>query len=447
MVDGPSHGTLILAVLLGRVTIAIGIAMTMLSAPCSAQTNAPSTKPFVEDFPSVQTDGDDEDSPASIETGLPLRALSSPFRWGRLSLLSFTAYDGYDTSPRFQPSLGGSDLASFSFLAVYSKPFDGWQLDVQYQPYLWVAAGHAYADLTGSSVNLKTTRRSNRNWSWGVGELFHYTPGQKSTLPKTFVSDFGGGASTGSPLLSSGRDSIANYGLISLTDTYSSRSALTFHVDQSYYYLLATNQSGLQLPSENLLTYGAGASWSTHLTDRDTINVNYDYRRQSASSSLADTDYHTASAGWGHVLAPGLRFSIGGGPGWSSYTHHTTVQGFVEVGKAFRRGSVDVSFERTNGFSGVLSSYFNNHYDLRLDRSLSTHWHATADASYLQQYISQGKATRGELGSVGISYFMTRNWSVFGQARYLDIIGNSSFNGAEKIIAMGLRWSWVPDKE
>lgn len=425
-----------------------------LTEYCSAQAEAP---PAAEAAPGTEPPpaGEplwpplDDEEPASLETGLPLRALTSPLRWGQLSLLSFTAYQGLDTAPRFQPALRNSELTSLSFLAIYSKPFAGWQLELQYQPFLWIAAGQPYQDLTGSSAGLHTTRRLNQQWTWRFKELARFTPGQQSTLPKSYVADFGAGNATGNPLLSSGRDSFNAEGSTQFTDVYSAQSHLTFTIDQSYYYLLGTRTSSdLELPSQTVASYGASIGWEHQVGARDTFNVRYDYTRQSATNTtVGSTDFHTAELGWGHVLTPGLRFSVSAGPGWSSYANRTTLQGSAQLAKEFHRGSVELSFARTDSFSGVVSSYFNNRYDLKLTRHLTTRWQTMAAASYVQQHVSPGRETYGKFASIDLSYFLNRNWSVFSTARYLDVIGNSSFYAPEKIISAGVRWAWEPDKE
>jgi len=424
-------------------TSTIPMTIFALTEYCSAQTEPPpAAEPLWPPLP-------DDEEPESLETGLPLRALASPLRWGQLSLLSFTAYQGLDTAPRYQPTLRNSELTSLSFLLIYSKPFAGWQLDLQYQPYLWIAAGQPYQDLTSSSAGLHTRRRLNQQWTWHFNELAHFTPGQQSTLSKSYVSDFGGGNATGSPLLASGRDSFSAVGSTEFTDAYSARSNLTFAVDQSTYHLFGTRSSSdLQLPSQTVASYGASIGWDHRAGAKDNFNLRYDYKRQSATNTTVEsTDFHTLEAGWGHILTPGLRFSVSAGPGWSSYTNRTTLQGSAQLAKEFHRGSVELSFARTDSFSGVISSYFNNRYDLKVTRRLTTRWQTMAAASYVQQHVSPGKTTRGKFASVDISYFVSRNWSIFSTGRYLDVIGNSSFYAPEKVVAVGVRWAWEPDKD
>src|ERR1700730_4040831 len=63
----------------------------------------PTTEPQQTTEPQEATDVSQDDAsqqPAgkNLETGLPLHSLVSPLRWGRLSLLSFSAFSAYDNN-------------------------------------------------------------------------------------------------------------------------------------------------------------------------------------------------------------------------------------------------------------------------------------------------------------------------------------------------------------
>src|SRR5262249_28564924 len=104
----------------GAILIAIGVVPVILTMHCHAQSELPDTSseavevpaetsqetpaPPPEEFPvPFYPNPEDIDSTpdTDLETGLPLKALLSPFRWGSLSLLSFSAYEGYSTNPDF----------------------------------------------------------------------------------------------------------------------------------------------------------------------------------------------------------------------------------------------------------------------------------------------------------------------------------------------------------
>ena len=443
-----------------RVVIGAWLIMITLAVCGNAQTDAPpadaapvlgqsSSSSVDEDFAPLKSEEPPQPPPDSIETGRPLSALASPFQWGHLSLLSVTAYQGYDSAPRFQPALRGSELTALSFLGVYSKLFSGWYLDIQYQPFLWIAQGQVFKDLAGSSLNLRTARRLSRSWSWRANELVRYRSGQHSTLAKTFVTDFGEGSITSNPFLQNGRASLSNYASLSLVNHSSARSSWTFRTSEGYHYLFASHpEPGIRQPYQQLFSYGAGLTWTSRLNFRDTINLRYDYRGQSSPNTRnGKTDFHTAGIGWDHAFTPGLRFYVEAGPGWSTSTHRTTLQGTAGLYKEFRRGSAELFFVRTDSFSGTISNYFNNRYVVRLTRRLTTRWDVETVGSYVQQEVAPGHSTRGRFASARLSYFVTRNWSTFAIARYVDITGSFPSYAPEKIVAGGVRWAWQPDKE
>src|SRR5580704_17616268 len=54
--------------------------------------------------------------PLSLDSNLPLRVVTSPFRIGRFSLLSFSGFQGYDSNPGLTSSAQGTEFSSFSGL-------------------------------------------------------------------------------------------------------------------------------------------------------------------------------------------------------------------------------------------------------------------------------------------------------------------------------------------
>src|ERR1700680_3244918 len=66
--------------------------------------------------------------PLSIDSDLPLQVVTSPFRLGRFSLLSFSGFQGYDSNPALATSAQGTEFTSFSGLVVYSLRGSRWNL-------------------------------------------------------------------------------------------------------------------------------------------------------------------------------------------------------------------------------------------------------------------------------------------------------------------------------
>jgi hypothetical protein len=398
--------------------------------------------------------------PANLDTDLPLQVVASPFHLGRLSLISFSAYEGYDSNPDLlQPSLQatptGTEFSAFSGLVVYSFRSQEWTLDLQYEPSVFVSPKLIAKNWTGNGVDAQVERRLSATWSLGVGDHFAYSPNVQSSIQGNQLSaNGGGGVAILTPFLSSSRSLLLNTVNSSLTHRISEQSTLVFHADQSFVRLSGVVTQGLSapVPDENSDSTEGGVSFSHVLGPRDSMELNYDYRAQFSSTTQEGlASFHTASVGWSHEIVPTLRFSISGGPGWSNPgvtggQWRTTAQGSVEISKESRSGGVALSFNRSDVFAGVVGNNFNNHYALRIDRKFTTHLRMTAAASYIQQQFFGGNDLTGEMGSVELAWFTTRNWSVFGQARYLDTHGTFVSIAPQKVITVGVRWSWVPEK-
>jgi len=460
-------------VILGLVSVGVLTTIT-LAGFCSAQTDPdPAVSDSVNYSDSVQPDSQDVQASGSdseqqpdeafdfqpttdLETGLPLNLVLTPFHWGRLSLLSFTAYEGYSSNPAFQRVPVGPFLTAISALAVYSTQFSGWRMDLQYQPFVWISSRATIQDFAAGSFDLRKMHRINGNWNWTVGDRLRYFPTHSTAEQTGFVAEPGGGIGIGNAFLSGDRNVLLNGAAFALTDHYNENSYLVFHANQDFIHLSSyLGQSSTDIPTEEAISYAAGVTWRRHFGVSDTLDLSYGYRGQNTTSGL-DVNSHTASIGWNHKLKPSLGFSATVGPAWSFYTGHenvhspsngrVTLHGSLALSKEFRNGGVVLAFARSDGFTGIISDTFHNRYELMVHRGFTTRLHASATASYIQQQISNQHNTNGELFAVEARYFMNRNWAVFTQLRYLDITGSERITGPEKSVIVGVRWSWVPDK-
>jgi hypothetical protein len=466
---------LALRIILGSVSFSVLTTVT-LAGSCSAQTDPdPAMSDSVSHSDSVQLDdqevqasgseSEQEQQPdeafdfqpdTSLETGLPLNVLLTPFHWGRLSLLSFTTYEGYSSNPSFQRIPVGPTLTAISALAVYSTRFAGWQMDLQYQPFVWISSRATIQDFAAGSFDLRKMRRINGNWSWTVGGRLRYFPTHSTAEQTGFVAEPGGGIGIGNAFLSGDRNILLNGVAVALTDHYNENSFLVLHANQDFVRLSSyLGQSSISIPSEEAMSYAAGVTWRHHYGISDTLSLGYSYRGQTTTSGF-DVNSDSASVGWSHKLKPSLGFSATVGPAWSFYTGHEnvnspsngriTLHGSLALSKEFRSGGVVLAFARSDGFTGIISDTFHNRYELMAHRALTTRLHCSMTASYIQQQISNQRNTNGELFAAEARYFMNRNWAIFTQLRYLDVVGSERITGPEKSVILGVRWSWGPDK-
>jgi hypothetical protein len=393
--------------------------------------------------------------PLNLDSNLPLRVVTSPFRLGRFSLLSFSGFQGYDSNPELTSSAQGTEFSSFSGLVVYSLHGSGWNLDLQYQPSIFVSPKSTSQSWTGNATDFQAQRHLSPVWSLSVSEHFRYSPNLQSSIQGNSLSvNDAGGVAISTPFLSRSRGLLLNTVSGSLHHRINEHSVVEFHGDQSIVRLSGVVGVGAspQVPVQDSVSATAGLGFNRVLGLRDSIEMTYDYRAQFASNTASGiATFHTASFGWSHTLAPNLRFSVSGGPGFSnpgtaSGQWHTTVQGSVQLSRVTRNGGIGLSFNRSDVFAGVIGNGFNNHYAVRVDRKLGTRLSLIANAGYLQQQFYGAHTLSGEMASFETVWSTTRNWSVFGQVRYLETHGSTLTIAPQKVVTVGFRWSWVPEK-
>jgi hypothetical protein len=400
---------------------------------------------------------DQEQPPVTdLETGLPLHYFLTPFHWARFSLLSVTSYEGYNSNPQVRSGPVGAWITSVSTLALFSSQFAGWQLNAQYQPFIWFSSHRTLKDFAAASADIRTIHHVNETWHWTLADRLRYSPTHSTEQSTGFVSNPGGGFSIGNAFLSSGRNVFVNGLAGTLTARYNSNSILIFRANQDYTRL--SRFSGTQsdsIPVQTAATFASGFTWRERLSESDSITGEYTYRYQTTSGTSArNVDSHAASIGWSHKFTRSLGAAANAGPAWSFYAgngtgpsrERTTVHGALTLSDEFRKGGVIFSFARSNSFIGILSDSFHNRYDMHVHREFSARFHVSATASYVQQQASSARNTKGELFTVESRYFFNRNLAAFSQVRYLNITGNQRIVRPEKSITIGIRWAWVPEK-
>ncbi len=464
-----------LRIILGAAPLAGVLTTVALAGPCSAQTDSAtdvsdsvnysdSAQPEAQDVQASGTDSEQEpdevfdfEPTTDLETGLPLNILLTPLHWGPISLLSFTAYEGYSSNPSFQRVPVGPYLTAINGLALYSTQFSGWRMNAQYQPFVWISSRVTIKDFAAASLDLRKMSRINGNWRWTVGDRLRYFPTHSTEEQTGFVAEPGGGIGIGNAFLSGDRNVLLNGAAVALTDHYNQSSFLVFHANQDFVRLSSyLGQSMTSVLAQEAISYAAGVAWRHHYGLSDTLILSYGYRGQTTTSGL-NVNSHNAAIGWSHKLKPSLGISATVGPAWSFYTGHEnvhspsngriTLHGSLALSKEFRTGGVVLALARSDGFTGTISDTFHNRYELMAHRAFTTRLHASVTASYIQQQISNQRNTNGQLYAAEARYFINRNWAIFTQLRYLDIIGSERITGPEKSVILGFRWSWVPDKQ
>jgi hypothetical protein len=458
---------LALRIILGSASFA-GVLTMLTVAKASAQTSGSPAVSEPPDYPEpleyeaptpaespAQTGDVDPEQPpdTNLETGLPLNVLLTPFRWGRFSFLSVTASQGYSSNSEFQKVPVGAYVTSISTLALYSTEFAGWQMNLQYQPFLWISSSRTIKDFAAASLDLRNSGHLNDNWRWTVAERFRYSPTHSSAQGTGVVANPGGGFGIGNVFLSSGRNVMTNGIATTLTDHYAEYSTLTFHANTDFIRLskYIAGPTSANLPTQQALTFSTGVTWRKKFSLKDTFSLESVYRFQTSSgTSASDVHSQNASIGLSHKLSSSLGIAGTIGPAWSFYPGRqgarATLHGSLALSKEFRGGGAVLSVGRSESFSGVISDRFSNRAELTVHREFSQRWSCTAALSYVEQQLSNERASKGKLASASVHYYLSPNWAVFGQVRYLDIQGSDRIVGPGTMATVGVRWAWVPQK-
>lgn len=438
--------------LIARPLRLIGMLLVMMA---TMTTYAAAQSAPVEDFPRSGSEEEDLPLPTNLETDRALQVVSSPLRWGHLSLLSVSAGGGYDSNPTLQLVPAPTSVVSFSGLAVYSIRHGNFNFDLQYRPFVLITPTTTVEDFSANSVFLQITRRLGNGWTLAADEQLNDSPKSLSSGLVNFNLNLGGATATGSLFLSAGRNLLVNNVSAALTKNSGGATSWTFSALQSFIRISGNGAAAYIIPTQEVESHGGGLTWTRRLGFRDTIHMEGNYAGlTSLSSTFSDVNYFVAGLGWSHTVTPTVHFSADAGPGWALSTpsgyrtagaRRLTARGSFQFVKSFRVGEVGLSFSRSDDFSGLLSDSFNNRYELRIDRRLGIRWNVNAAASYVQQQMLRNSVVHGEVASLGTSYFLARNWSVFAQGRYLKV-DRTELVGPEKSVSCGVRWSWVPEK-
>lgn len=439
--------------------------------PAAASAPAPSqdqdaTQPQQDGAPAPDASSGEADQNAApqpmaknLETGLPLRSVMSPLHWGHLSLLSFEGFEAYNNN---QPQLSplGREFTALEGLFIYSIQKSRSALNLQYSPYVWFSQNTTYKDFTANAANLETSHIFNRRWSLSASDDFQYSPNLANTLHSAFAADFVSNTSSQTPFMSVGRKSLFNNAEVTVNTQLSATSRLSFSAVDDFVHLGAyvgspSTTSAVPDISERLNSYGGGVNWSRQWNSRNTIHLSYNYRRQTVSGIPYQTSFNSASVGFSRMLKPTLTLAVDVGPGWNTPPRRnnevqsptrTTVQGSVQLFKAFRNGGIAASFYRNSEFSGLISNSYNNRYDLAFNHRLFTRLNFMINGSYIQQEFIGSRRSTGELGWAELGYMLSRNWSAFAGYRYLRMSGNlATLLGQQQLADVGIRWAWQPE--
>jgi hypothetical protein len=396
----------------------------------------------------------------NVETGLPLRSVISPLRWGHLSLLSLGMLESYDTNYRVQRNATPVELTALQGLVVYSVRRQKSSLDLQYAPQLgFVNDGGNETVAAAHLAGLETARHFGQHWTVGASDTFRYLPPLLPLSGTGFSPDFASGTTSSTAFLTAGQKALINS--FSAHLNYLSRSLGRFSVTGTYEFIRLSQGDSAQpapgnpqpLVAANGTTQrpsmGGGVSWTKELSQKNTVGLQYRYEQQSYLGST--NRFNVFGLSYDRMLKPTLRLGLQAGPAISDSRTSTadtrviTVYGSASVFKSFGNGEAGLMFSRDNTFTGLLSNSFHNRYDLSYRRRLHDRWGIAAGGSYVQQYSTNGHTTSGTLEWGEFDYALSRSWALSTSYHYFNSNGAGQQFGGRQAIAGGIRWSWASE--
>jgi hypothetical protein len=418
-------------------------------------TDSTSEQDMSDQQPSASTPG--QPVVTNLETGQALNSLLTPWRWGRLSLLSMDLQSGYNVnnggfSNTFDTARG---------LLVYSIQKERTGLILQYEPSVYATSRVTRTNLLGNLLSFDTYRDLTSRWRLDISDGFHFVPNQIRFLTPGFTQDFTTGTVTQQPLLITGQNYLTNNLTATLSYQLSATNTISFN---SFYNInnVSVNQSTATQSANLGQTFGEAVSWTHEWTETRQIGLTYQYSRTILGAAFGESLYYSVFATYEQDLFPSVTMGLTFGPSYGisqgsagngsvAVNTQKTYQGSFGLQKRFERSALSFHFSRSQNFSGIVSDNLSNRYDVSYIRPLGTRWSVSTGASYLEQASVSGGTLRGRSSWVQCGYRLSRGWSAVVNYSYFAVRGfqQSSVQGQQPFdslsVSAGLRWSWGPE--
>src|SRR5579864_6400936 len=417
--------------------------------------------------------------PTSLQTGQPLWSAVSPLRWSHLSLLSLSASGIYDSNyESSKQSVPGTELGMIQAIAAFSIRHNRSALDLQYRPSLWYVNGHLNKDWAGHLLDLQTSFAITPRDTLTFADQFHYTPSRNPLTDQGFSADFTNFMLLQNPFLLQGTTALINNFSGTLTHVIDGSNQLVFQGAQQFVRLTqppVTPQPNilcipglpfciiepgpppkgevLQVqPSMNLT-----GKWIHQFDARSNFSLNYGFQKTWLRGTYEmNTQSHHFGAGYSRGLTETVMLTLEGGPTWfqsqplanatSRPSSNVGLQGEASIFKRLRRGGIVASIQRQYNFAGQFSDAAHTTIMGSIDQHLTTKFGVDGGADVIRQEFSNHSPDYGYTAWGGVTYNLSRSWSVFSRYNYLHLTGSAQGYAPRSSAYGGIRWGWSPDQ-
>jgi hypothetical protein len=433
---------------------AVALLLAAVAPGLRAQQSADSSSQQNPSDPQSAPPSPAEPATMNLVTGQALKSLITPWRWGRISLLSFDFDYGYDTNVLLDQNSSVSDrVYTARGLLIYSIQKPRSSLILQYAPSVFASDRVRQVNLLGQSLAFNSYRDLAQNWRLDFTDSFQYVPNQLRLNTPTFTQDFSTGTTTDQPFLATGRTYLTNTFTASLTHQLSATDNISVQSSYGVNNTPYANQGVSATPLPNLgQTLGFGLGWTHQWGATRQIGLTYQYARTFLGGPSNGSLFYTVLASYEQNLTPSLRVALSYGPsfgitqasfpsGLVTTNTESTYQGSFSLQKTFERSALSFHFARSLAFSGIVSDTLNNRYDASYLRQFGTRWNMSVGASYLEQAWATGGITRGRSSWVQWSYRLSPSLNAVVSYSYFDVRGTTQpFSGL--MVTAGIRWAW-----
>ncbi|HZU45355.1 MAG TPA: hypothetical protein VE994_21940 [Terriglobales bacterium] len=414
--------------------------------------------------------------PTSLSTGQPLWSAISPLRLGRLSLLSASFVDIYDTNYNLaQGSGSGSNVEEFSGLVAYSIRKNRSSLDLQWQPSFWYANSTFSRNLAGNLLSFQTSYAFSARTSMTLVDRFSYIPRLSPLSSGGLSANYTNFLLLLNPYLATGTKQIINNMGVTVEHIIDGQNRLTFVISQDFVRLseppITPKPQIICLPGlpfcfikpgpppkgpilQERPTISAGVTLTHQADARNTYKLIYNIDREFLRGTFEeDTLYHHIGLGYDRALTDRTSLRLEAGPTIAQarslpqrvVTTSVNATGSASLFHAFQEGGVALSVSRSYDFSGQFSDSANTRVDGTINRNVGKKWEFSGGASYVRQEYSFASPSNGTTEFARASYKLTRSVSFFTGYYYIHFGGTSQALAPRHSISGGVTWSWSPD--
>lgn len=367
----------------------------------------------------------------------------SPLHWGRLSVVSFSFLQAYqtDTSRHIDSSVLKSSVS-------YAIDKSGMDFVAEYSPAVWLSQSGTRYNFADHDFELATHRKLGR-WVFGASDALYSLPLRSQFAQFGFEPSYS--IRNTDPALILG-DELSNSARFTADRLLGPADRLQLGLGYLYYKI--SNASVDQSGSRNSTEHNADANlyWNHRLGWRSSLGFDYTYsqryfNRETANLTTEISRHHSVMATYSFEPTPAWSFSAGFGPTiWRGAGARQSKSYIVSASarRKLRRAAVTLSFNRSDEFVGIIGDNLSNQLELACAFALGRKWSLTTGGTYTRQVLDP-RAVHGWRTGTQASYALGNHFSWFLGFSFIRQSELSPVNSLPSYFAStGIRWEWNP---